>query len=428
MRRINESTAKWNTIIALSLITLSGFAMDVFIPSLPDMASHLKTTPGAIQLTLSIFVISYGLSQLIVGGLIDSYGRYLPAMGSMLLFSAASFAIAYSNNLQMIYSMRAVQGFTVAVIVVSKRAYFVDRFTGAMLKKYTSLFSVIWAIAPIVAPFLGGFFQTQWGWTSNFIFLGYFGLVFFVIECVIGGESLKTQHPFRIRSIIDSYGDMLKTKEFTSGIIVLGLTYAMILLYGMASPFLIEKRLYFSASVTGYCSLFSGVSVLIGGMVSRILIERPFIKKIVIASGMQLASVSLLIILTRYYQSLFTLLLYVFLLHSLCGFIFNNILSYCLVRFPQHAGKASGLVGGGFSTITSLFSSFLVNGISITNQVMLGVAYGILACSVFLMVITTNWKRSDKKLENNQPMALENRSLKFQGRETYGSVKSATSK
>src|SRR5262245_24996920 len=103
MRRINESTAKWNTIVAMSLITLSGFAMDVFIPSLPDMASRLRTTPGAIQLTLSIFIISYGVSQLVVGGMIDSYGRYLPSLGSLLLFSVASFIIAYSNDLGTIY-------------------------------------------------------------------------------------------------------------------------------------------------------------------------------------------------------------------------------------------------------------------------------------------------------------------------------------
>src|SRR5690349_18347050 len=147
MRRINEAQAGRNTLIALSLIPLSGFAMDVFIPSLPDMAAHLHATPAAIQLTLSIFMISYGISQFIVGALIDSYGRYLPNLFSMLLFSIASFAIAYSENLQLIYWMRALQGFSVAVIVVSKRAYFVDMFMGERLKKYTSLFSVIWAIA-----------------------------------------------------------------------------------------------------------------------------------------------------------------------------------------------------------------------------------------------------------------------------------------
>jgi MFS family permease len=393
MRRINASKPKVNTVIALSLIPLSGFAMDVFIPSLPNMASLLHCTPGAVQLILSIFLISYGFSQFIVGGLVDSFGRYRPALASMLVFSIASFVIAFTDSLSLIYWMRALQGFTVAVILVSKRAYFVDVYKGDSLKKYTSLFSVIWAIAPIVAPFLGGLFQSKWGWNSNFIFLGLFGLVFFMIEIFVGGESIEERQPFRLRPIISSYRDMLKTKDFSLGIIILGLAYAMILLYGMASPFLIENRLHFSPTMTGYCALISGVAVLTGGTISRILIQKPFFTKLVIASATQITAVVVITLLTSFHQNLFTLLLYVFTLHSLSGFMFNSILSYCLTRFPHYAGKASGLVGGGFSMITSLLSSFLVNSIKITNQVALGVGYGILAVLILVLLFNTGWGR-----------------------------------
>lgn len=396
MKRIKESRIGVNTIVALGLIPLSGFAMDIFIPSLPDMAVKLHATPSAIQLTLSLFIISYGVSQLIVGGLIDTYGRYLPNLISMLVFSIASFAIAYSSSLQVIYAMRILQGVTIAVIAVSKRTFFLDMFTGELLKKYTSMFSVIWAIAPIVAPFLGGFFQTGWGWASNFIFLGCFGLFFFVIELFIGGESLKEVQPFNPRTILTSYGNMLKTPDFTSGMIILGLTYAMVLLYGMSSPFLIENRLHFAPTVTGYCSLFSGVSVMIGGSLSRMLIERPFFRKLLLASSLQLITVAVLIPLTMYYHSLWTLLLYVFLLHSAAGFIFNNLMSYCLIRFPQYAGKASGLVGGGFSIVTSIFSSLLVNTVNITNQAMLGCAYTVLIILVLLLLVRTKWKGAEQ--------------------------------
>src|SRR5262245_8667187 len=102
MQKIKDSKVGLNTIIAFSLIPLSGFAMDVFIPSLPDMATQLHTSPASIQLTLSLFIISCGISQLIVGGLIDSFGRYKPNMIAMLVFSAASFVIAFSTNLQTI--------------------------------------------------------------------------------------------------------------------------------------------------------------------------------------------------------------------------------------------------------------------------------------------------------------------------------------
>jgi MFS family permease len=388
--------------MALGLIPLSGFAMDVYIPSLPDMALQLHTTPAAIQLTLSFFIISYGVSQLIVGGLLDSYGRYWPTMLSMLAFSAASFAIAFAQNINTIYAMRIVQGFTVAVIVVAKRSFFVDVYKGEELKKYTSLFSVIWAIGPIVAPFLGGFFQTTWGWTSNFIFLGLFSVAFFLIEVVIGGESQKQAQPFSVRTILSTYGKMVKTPDFTAGMIILGLAYAMILLYGMASPFLIENRLHFDPHVTGYCALFSGVSVMIGGTLSRMLIAKPFVKKLVVASIIQLVSLAALLTLTSFYQSLPTLLLYVFLVHSTGGFIFNNLMSYCLIRFPQYAGKAAGLVGGGFSVVTSVLSSLLVNFLSITNQTVLGIGYGVLVVGVLFTIIRTKW------VVNERPVSSEN--------------------
>lgn len=392
MRRIKESGKGWNTVFALGLIPLSGFAMDIYIPSLPDMAMQLQTSPSAIQLTLSLFIISYGVSQLIVGGLIDSFGRYWPNLASILLFSIASFIIANTASIQMIYAMRILQGFTVAVIAVSKRAYFVDMYAGEELKKYTSLFSVIWSIAPIVAPFLGGFFQTHWGWTSNFMFLGYFGLAFFILELVKGGESIKKPQPFRARAILNSYAEMTKAKDFTTGIVILGLCYAMLMVYGMCGPFLIEGRMHFTAEITGYVSLLSGLALLLGSSVSRMLIKKPFVKKLLFASVLQLGLAAAITVLTMYAQNIYTLLLYVFLIHGIAGFTFNNFMSYCLTRFPQFAGKASGLVGGGFAIVTSIFSSLLAGTLTVTSQVMLGVSYGVLTIIVLTLLFRTKWK------------------------------------
>ncbi|WP_315823562.1 hypothetical protein [Paraflavitalea speifideaquila] len=110
------------------------------------------------------------------------------------------------------------------------------------------------------------------------MFLGYFGLVFFVVELFTGGESMKVAQPFNARVILGTYAHMLKAKDFTAGLVILGLSYAMILIYGMGSPFLIEQRMQYPPTVTGYCALFSGVSVLIGGSLSRMLIKQAFLK------------------------------------------------------------------------------------------------------------------------------------------------------
>jgi len=88
-------------------------------------------------------------------------------------------------------------------------------------------------------------------------------------------------------------------------------------------------------------------------------------------------------------------MLYVFLLHSTGGFIFNNLMSYCLTRFPQYAGKATGLVGGGFSVVTSILSTLLVKVVSITDQTALGVAYAVLIIGTLLLIVKTKWKTGE---------------------------------
>lgn len=405
MRRIKGSGKGWNTVFAFALIPLSGFAMDIYIPSLPDMALQLQASPSAIQLTLTLFIVSYGIAQLLVGGLIDSFGRYWPNLISILLFSIASFIIATTSNLQMIYAMRILQGITVAVIAISKRAFFIDMFAGEELKKYTSLFSIIWSIAPIVAPFLGGFFQVKWGWTSNFMFLTYFGIAFFIIELVIGGESIKEKQPFKAKAILGSYAQMLKAKDFTSGIVLLGLGYAMLLVYGMSGPFLIEGRLHLTPEVTGYISLLSGIALFIGSSVSRILIKKPFVKKLITATLMQLVLAVLITFVTLKVQSLYTLMLYVVFIHGLAGFVFNNFMSYCMTRFPQYAGKGSGLVGGGFAIVTSILSSALANTIHISSQALLGLSYSILTVIVLVLIVKTKWITGDApKASSEEPV------------------------
>jgi MFS family permease len=133
------------TILAFALIPLSGFATDIYIPSLPTMAETLKVSNMQVQLTLGMFLISYGVSQLFVGSLLDSFGRYRINLISLVIFALASILIANTSNIYFIYALRIVHGVTVGAIVVSKRAYFVDVFSGDQLKHYLSMFSIIWA-------------------------------------------------------------------------------------------------------------------------------------------------------------------------------------------------------------------------------------------------------------------------------------------
>ncbi|MBC9930295.1 hypothetical protein [Chitinophaga qingshengii] len=89
---------------------------------------------------------------------------------------------------------------------------------------------------------------------------------------------MKAAQPFCLSSITQAYGKMIKKPDFTSGMVIIGLSYGMMLLYGMCS-FLIEQQLHFSPTTTDYYAMFSGLSVIIGSTTSRILVGKAFCKK-----------------------------------------------------------------------------------------------------------------------------------------------------
>jgi len=376
MKRIPEKNRGIVTVLSFALIPLTGFATDIYLPSLPSMTSDLHVSNAVIQGSLLVFLVSAGLSQLFVGSLLDSFGRYRLSSAALLVFSLASFAIALSHNIYLLYAMRAVHGMTVAIIVVAKRAYFLDTFKGEKLKHYTSLFSIIWATAPIIAPFVGGYLQDAFGWQANFFFLGSMTLVILALDLFFGGESLQEFQRFEAKPIIAVYRSMIKTADFSLGLLMIGLSYSMLMVYGMTSPFIIEHVFNRSPVVTGYSSLLSGVALMLGGIISKSIISKPLDRKIPIAIALQFVFVVSMIAVSHFYpSSLFTLLFFVVLLNITAGFIFNNFFAYSLGRFSKNAGIVSGLTGGALFVITSFLSYGAVNILSVKNQALLGIVY-----------------------------------------------------
>jgi len=369
-------------IVALSLLPISGFATDIYIPSLPSMSTGLGATMAQVQLSVIIFMVSAGVSQLFVGSLLDSFGRYKLSNVAMLSFSIASFVIAWYPNLYVLYLMRGIQGISVAFIVVAKRAYFMDTYSGDRLKHFTSLFTVVWSTAPIVAPFFGGYLQKAFGWQSNFYFLGIFSIILLLLTLRYGRETGKTFQPFQLKPIARIYASMLGTRDFILALIMLGLSYAMVLLFGMASPFIIEHSWHMSSVVTGYCALISGIALMAGNILGKSTITKPLETKIPIALGLQMLLVLVMIAISAYASSLFVLMPFVILQHGLIAFVFNNLYSYSLGRFSQNVGIATGLAGGGFYVISSIFSYGLASVLHVRDQRVLVVGYLLLTISV----------------------------------------------
>lgn len=383
------------TFLAFALIPLSGFATDIYLPSLPGMSHSLQLTDLQVQLTLTFFLISYGVGQLFVGSILDSFGRFQIGFYSLLVFAISCVGIAYVHNIHFIYAMRIIQGLTVSAVVVAKRAYFVDLFTGEKLKHYLSTFTIIWSTGPIIAPFLGGYLDKIFGWESSFYFLAVFALILAILEYIFSGETLKHFTKFKIKKIANIYKNMLYTASFSLGIVMLGLAYCMIMIFNMTGPFIIQQHLKLSVVYAGYSSLILGIAWMTGGFIGKATINYPFFKRLSVNLLLQLFIVIIMVFSFQFIANIYSLIAFAFLVHVAAGFTFNNYFTYCLSKFPSNAGISGGLTGGLTYVLVSFLSYAIIKIFPAKDEGNLGYSYLILAVlSVIIMALV--W-RLDKK-------------------------------
>lgn len=312
----NERTQRILTTVAFAIVPMSGFATDIYIPSMPSMGSELKITSLQVQLPLTAFLISYGVAQLFIGAFLDTFGRYKLGLTALFVFTVASITIANTDNIYLIYIMRVVHGLTVATIVVAKRAYFVDVYKGEQLKSYLSIFTIIWSVGPIVAPFIGGYLQAAFRWHSNFYFLAGMAGIIGILEALFIRETLASPAAFNIRRIAATYYEMITTLRFILGLVILRLAYSTVMIYNLTGPFIIEHKLGMSPVIIGYCSLLLGFACTIGGLSGKATVKKPFFSKLLLNLLLQLPFSIAMVLCRSCRQPLYNIIFCVY--HTCC--------------------------------------------------------------------------------------------------------------
>ncbi|HEY4206016.1 MAG TPA: MFS transporter [Puia sp.] len=384
---------KLATIITYLIVPISGFGTDIYLPSMPAMAQELGLPQAQVQLTLSLFLVSYGLSQLISGSFLDTFGRRRISMGALLVFSLSCLATAMSNSIMVIYAMRCLQGLCIGFIVVAARAFFSDVYEGEQRKNYISLMTIVWSAGPIVAPFVGGYLEHSFGWRSNFYALGIYGLVLLILQAAFSGETIRERIPFALPHVLGNYRTILSARDFDYGLLMLGLCYAMIMFFSLTGPFVIEHVMHFSPVVAGYVSLLLGIAWMCGGFLGKGLIREPFFKKNGVAFAAQFLLVAAMIGCSLWITNLRTIVVFAFLIHVTAGFIFNNYFTYCLARFPRAAGIAGGLAGGLAYSLTAILSYGIAAWLKPVSQMQIGLGYLIISV-IGLVVLWMSHKKT----------------------------------
>ncbi|MCT8160214.1 multidrug effflux MFS transporter [Pseudoruegeria sp. SHC-113] len=159
------------------LAAVSPFAIDMYLPAMPQMAEGLGVSEAAFQVTLIAYFLSFGLAQLAYGPWADAAGRRLPLFTGLSIFVIASFGAASASSLESLAAWRFLQGLGGAVTMVIPRAVVRDRYTGIEATRLMAMVMLVIATSPMLAPLFGSAVDALAGWRAIFVALGLLGLL-----------------------------------------------------------------------------------------------------------------------------------------------------------------------------------------------------------------------------------------------------------
>ena len=334
----------------LALLTALGpLAVDMYLPSFPEIGRLLVASPATVQLTLSLYMVAYAIGQVVYGPLSDRYGR-LPVMRfALAVYCLASLACALAPNIEMLLTARAVQALGSSGAIVLARAIVRDLYSGARAGRELSLMGAIMALAPVFAPMIGGVLQSVFGWRSHFILQIAFGLIaaFFVWRKL--PETLKTPAPgpFSLRAIFAGYAEITRNRAVLAYIGMLAVSFAGVFAWISGSSFVLQEVYGLSALAFGLA--FAAAS---GGYLAGTALATRIVTRIGLDSTIGIGAVALAIgglgaaaAVPLGSTSPIALTAAMAIYAAGMGLVQPQSIAGAMMPFPQRAGTASSLLG-----------------------------------------------------------------------------------
>ncbi|HEY6894891.1 MAG TPA: multidrug effflux MFS transporter [Rhodanobacteraceae bacterium] len=164
-----------------ALAMFGPFSIDTIFPAFPAIARELGATPLAMQQTISVYMIAYAFMSLFHGPLSDSLGRRRVILVGVLVFTLASIGCALAGTIGALLAFRALQGISAGAGLIVGRAIIRDCFEGVEAQRLMSTVSMIFGIAPAIAPIVGGWVVAVARWPMIFWLLAAFALALWLV-------------------------------------------------------------------------------------------------------------------------------------------------------------------------------------------------------------------------------------------------------
>jgi DHA1 family bicyclomycin/chloramphenicol resistance-like MFS transporter len=337
--------------LLLVLGALSAFgplAIDFYLPSFPALALAFATDVEHVQLSLAVYFVGLAIGQLVYGPLADRFGRRIPLLVGVTLFSLASLACALAPSLEWLVAARFIQALGGCAGMVVSRAVVRDLCDPINSAKVFSQLMLVMGLAPILAPLAGGLLLRTLGWPSIFISLALFSFICLLAVAKWLPETLaKEGSPAPLRGALGQYKRLFADLPFLGYALTGGCAVAGMFAYIAGSPFVFIELYGIPAEHFGWLFGSNAVGFILVAQLNAWLVARHgpayWLGKIVwfyLTCGLVL----LLVALAKP-QALWPLLIPLFGCIASLGILLPNASACAMAGQGRHAGSASALLG-----------------------------------------------------------------------------------
>lgn len=339
--RFPRSVAMMTLVLAL-LAIFPPLATDMYLAAMSDIAEALGTGHSTIELSLSLFFLGLGVGQLVMGPLIDSYGRKGPLLAGVALFCGASIGLLLTRDPVVFIGLRFVQALGASSGMMVGRAMVNDLWTGREAAKRLTVLVMLMTLGPIIAPSAGALLLAGWGWQAIFVVMLAVGVVALVLAQLVLPETLlpedRAGNP--VKTALPAMRSLLGRADFVLPALTAALVQASMFAFitGSAGVF----KTGFGVSNLQYGLLFALIAAALGvaGQLNTRLLNHFGPRQIVNAALPVFAALALCLVAV---SGTSTMWLYVVPLWGVIGLV--GLLSANMMAITMGAARGSGGTG-----------------------------------------------------------------------------------
>lgn len=391
-----QSSAKPNTPFALLILLLASLtafgplSIDMYLPAFPAIAENLNVPLSSVQMSLASFFIGLATGQIFYGPITDRFGRKKPLYVGLGIYALASLVCAFTKNVEMLILFRFLQALGSCAGVVISRAIVRDLFTHQETARVFSLLMLVMGVAPILAPFFGGYISEFFGWRAIFALMVIISTSCIVMLAIFLPETHQPDQRVHIKDSLKNYMQIIKDRHFMGYALAGGAAQAGLFAYITGSSFVFINLFGIPAKSFGWVFGSNAIGLIACSQINARLLKRlsydVILEKIFVVLGV----LGVVLALTGIFNwGFWGLAIPLFLFIAALGMTFPNATAGAMATQRKAAGSASALLGTlqyGIAALSSAAVSRLHDGTTLPMCAMIGFC-GVLALALHRLLV-----------------------------------------